>query len=69
MKKYLFNLTQFLLLLVSYLISFVNKKMYVKLVNSSVWFNIYYKHTTQHKQDLKETRNRVLEIRKKIIGK
>lgn len=39
------------------------------LVNSSLWYHLYYKHTKEHKKDRKETTNRVLEIRKKAIGR
>lgn len=40
-----------------------------KIVNSRLWYNVYYKHTKEHKQNLENTYNRALKRRKEIIGK
>ena len=39
------------------------------IVNSSFWYRIYYRHTKKCKSERKETRDRALAIRKKVIGK
>lgn len=48
---------------------FILRLLPQRLLNSSFYHNAYYKHTRKHKQDLKDTRDRVLAVRKKAIGK
>lgn len=45
------------------------KKLYIKLINSKFWFNIYYKHTNKHKKDLKDITDRINIIKKNINNK
>lgn len=35
------------------------KIWYTKFVNSTFWFNVYYRHTKKHKAELKEITNRI----------
>ncbi len=44
------------------------KSLYVKVVNSKLWYHMYYKHTKQHKQELASVRQRVLKRRDEILG-
>lgn len=44
-------------------------KLIQKFFNSSFWFHVYYKHTKKHKKELSDVTRRVLEIRKRAIGK
>ncbi len=43
--------------------------LHVKVLASSFWHNIYYKHTKKHKNDMKRTSEKSYAIRKKILGK
>ena len=45
--------------------------IYLKLdrIYDKFWYRIYYRHTKKCKSERKETRDRVLAIRKKVIGK
>ena len=43
--------------------------MYIKIANSQLWFDLYYKHTKRHKKDLKDTKNRVLQIKRRALNK
>lgn len=43
------------------------RKYYI--YNTSWWFHIYYKHTKQHKDDLKRVKESVLAVRKRAIGR
>ena len=45
------------------------KKLHIKIVNSWLWYHLYYKHTKRHKLELEEVRNNVLKLRKGIIGR
>ena len=47
----------------------VSEEMYWKIINSSFWYNIYYKNTKEHKKEINDTRNRVLRIRSEILNK
>lgn len=47
---------------------FILKLLPQRFLNSSFYFNVYYKHTRKHKKDVKDTVDRILDIRKKIIG-
>jgi len=42
-------------------------KLWTKIVNSWLWFHLYYKHTKQHKKDLKDTYDEVVKRRDKFI--
>lgn len=48
---------------------FILRLLPQRLLNSFFYHNVYYKHTRKHKKDLKDTRDRVLAVRKKAIGK
>lgn len=48
---------------------YLNRKLHLKVVNSSFWYHIYYKHTTKHKTDLEKVREGVLRVRKESIGR
>ena len=39
------------------------------IVNSKLYYHIYYKHTAKHKRDMENTYNRSMEVRNRIIGK
>jgi len=45
------------------------RALHNKIVNSRLWYHIYYKHTAQHKAELKKVHDEVLRRRKEIIGK
>ena len=64
----LVQLKQWILSVIITCLYYLNRKLHLKVVNSSFWFNIYYKHTTQHKADLKRVNEGVLRIRKESIG-
>jgi uncharacterized protein with GYD domain len=48
---------------------FILKILPQKFLNSSLYYNIYYKYTKEHLKALEDSKNRVLNIRRKIIGK
>jgi len=39
------------------------------LVNSKLWFHLYYKHTKKHKKEIKDIRDGALKFRKEMLGK
>ena len=39
-----------------------------KLYQTSFWHHVYYKHTKKHKREMQETQDRVLKLRKSILG-
>jgi len=39
------------------------------LVNSKVWFHLYYKHTKKHKNEMKAIRKGVLRHKREVLGK
>ena len=43
--------------------------IYINIIDSHLWYHLYYKHTAKHKKECKDTKDRVLEIRMKTIGK
>jgi hypothetical protein len=43
------------------------KDLYYKFLNSHFWFHIYYKHTSQHKNDIKRIQDEILEKRAKFL--
>lgn len=40
-----------------------------QIIDSKIYYHIYYKHTTKHKKDLEDIYNRVMKTRKRILGK
>ena len=44
-------------------------KLPIWIVNSKWWFHLYYKHTKKHKQEMTAIRNRVLKVKKEVLGK
>jgi len=45
------------------------EKLHIKIVNSWIWFHLYYKHTKQHKNDLDRTRDEIIARRDHFLGK
>ena len=43
-------------------------KIIIKIVNSNLYFNLYYRWTKQHKHDCAETRKRVLKRKIEILN-
>ena len=43
------------------------QKFYIRIVNSKLWYMMYYRYTKKHKQDLKEVRERVLARKEGIL--
>lgn len=37
------------------------------LVNSKLYFNLYYKHTKRHKKEMREIREGVLKIKREML--
>ena len=44
-------------------------KIEIYIYNTSFWYHIYYKHTSEHKKDLQDTYDRVINEKMRIIGK
>ena len=44
------------------------KNIYNRFLNSWLWFNIYYRHTKQHKNELKEIKEGVLRVKNKVLS-
>ena len=50
-------------------IDWIKKLLPQRIINSKIYYHIYYKHTTKHKKDLEDIYNRVMKTRKRILGK
>jgi len=50
-------------------IHWIKKLLPQWIIDSKIYYHIYYKHTTKHKKDLEDTYNRVMKTRKEILGK
>jgi hypothetical protein len=44
-------------------------KLLIKVVNSALYYHLYYKHTRKHKRELKAVYDGVMKRRKEIIGR
>jgi len=65
----MFKLKQKILYIFISIIYYLNKTLHMKIVNSSLWYNIYYKHTTKCKKELKQTSKQTKSILKQIRKK
>jgi len=45
------------------------RQIETKIVNSWVWFHIYYKHTKKHKSDLNRVRAKVMKVRNRALNR